>query len=197
MPTNKNKLACICGLCGAGKSVVADTFVEAGYQFVRFGQVTLDICKGKGVSGEAAEKEIREGLREKHGMAAFAILNIPKFDQGLKKGNVVGDGLYSWPEYKVLKEKYGSRFKIIAIWAPPEVRYERISKRVSDANDKDLRHRSFTKEEAKKRDYNEIENIEKGGPIAMADYMILNTGTIEDVIESTKKIIKVLKKIQR
>ena len=45
-------------------------------------------------------------MRKEHGMGAYAILNIPKFDELLKKGNVVGDGLYSWSEYKILKEKY-------------------------------------------------------------------------------------------
>jgi dephospho-CoA kinase len=34
--------------------------------------------------------------------------------------------------------------------------------------------RPLTPDEAKKRDYSEIENIEKGGPIAMADYTIIN-----------------------
>jgi hypothetical protein len=41
-------------------------------------------------------------------MGAYATLNIPKFDELLKNSNVVGDGLYSWTEYKILKEKYGS-----------------------------------------------------------------------------------------
>jgi len=189
-----NKLICICGMCGAGKSVVADEFTAAGYKFIRFGQITLDIAKERGVSGEAAEKEIREGLRREHGMAAFAVLNIPKFDEGLKTGHVIGDGLYSWSEYKVLKEKYGDNFKVIAVWAPPAVRYERISQRVSDASDVNLRHRSFTKEEAQARDYNEIGNIEKGGPIAMADYLLTNINTKEELQAKTKEIIQELNK---
>ena len=193
MKTCKNKLICICGLCGSGKSVVADEFVKAGYGFVRFGQITLDICKERGVSGEMAEKEIREQIRKEHGPAAFAKLNIPKFDKSLEKGNVVGDGLYSWSEYKVLEEKYKDNFKIIAVWAPPELRYKRISKRHSDKNDTKLRNRHFSAKEAKQRDYNEIENIEKGGPIAMADYMLENTDTKEDLINNTRKIIDSLK----
>ena len=188
----KNKLVCICGMCGAGKSVVADEFVKAGYQFIRFGQITLDICKKQGDASEANQKKIREGLRVEHGMAAFAKLNIPKFDEALTKGHVIGDGLYSWSEYKVLKEKYGDKFKIIAIWAPPETRYDRISERKPDANDKDLRKHQFTREEAISRDYAEIGNIEKGGPIAMADYLLTNTGTIDELIAKTQKIIQEL-----
>jgi len=35
-----NKLVCIVGMCGAGKSEVADVFIENGYEYIRFGQIT-------------------------------------------------------------------------------------------------------------------------------------------------------------
>ena len=43
------------------------------------------------------------------------------------------------------------------------------------------------RQEAKARDFAEIENIEKGGPIVMADFTIVNTGTIEELKEKLKK----------
>jgi len=64
---------------------------------------------------------------------------------------------------------------VVAVYAPPKLRYARISKRKVDRNDDSLRNRTFTKQEAESRDYAEIENIEKGGPIAMADYTLVNT----------------------
>ncbi|MFA5134003.1 MAG: AAA family ATPase [Patescibacteria group bacterium] len=185
------KIIAIVGMCGAGKSLLADELVKLGWGFVRFGQITLDIAKERGVSGEAAEKQIREEVRAKHGMGAFATLNIPKFDSILLEKNLVADGLYSWAEYKILKEYYGDRLAVVAVYAPPALRYERISKRFSDKNDTDLRNRNFTKEEALARDWNEIENIEKGGPIAMADYTILNTGEIEEYQKEIKKFISI------
>ncbi len=170
----------IVGMCGAGKSLLADMLVERGWGYVRFGQINLDILKERGwETNEKNEKIIREELRAEHGMAALAKLNIPKFDKVLSEKNLVADGLYSWSEYKILKDYYGDRLTVVAVYAPPTLRYERISSRISGPEDKDLRNRSFTKEDAKKRDYNEIENVEKGGPIAMADYTILNTGSIE------------------
>jgi len=76
---------------------------------------------------------------------------------------------------------------MIAMYAPPKLRYQRISERESDGSDKDLRFRNFTREEARSRDYAEIENMEKGGPIAMADYLIKNVGVeiseIQDEID--------------
>jgi len=52
-----------------------------------------------------------------------------------------------------------------------------------------MRSRPFTTEEAKARDYAEIENIEKGGPIAMADFAIINTGAVAELKENLSKIL--------
>jgi dephospho-CoA kinase len=174
-----NKIVCISGMCGAGKSVVSDFFVKNGFQFVRFGQLTIDEVVKRGLEvNEANERIIREELRAKYGMAAYAILNLPKFDELIKKGDVIADGLYSWEEYKVLREHFGKAMILIAVWAPPELRHERLSNRVMSADDKNFRNRSITKEEAKSRDFAEIEKLNKGGPIAMADFTIVNNKDI-------------------
>lgn len=171
-----SQLICVAGMSGSGKSVVSDFFVEKGFQFVRFGQIVLDkVKKLSPKPSEKIEREIREGLRKKYGMAAMAILNYPKIKKLLKEGDVIADGLYSWAEYKFLKNKFGKRMHLITVYAPPGLRYQRISARVMPKDDKDLRNRPFSKEEARARDFAEIENLDKGGPIAMADYTIVNT----------------------
>ena len=47
--------------------------------------------------------------------------------------------------------------------------------------------------EVDRRDYTEIENIEKGGPIAIADYHILNNGDVsilrQNLLELMDKIL--------
>ena len=53
---------------------------------------------------------------------------------------------------------------------------------------KKLRNRPFTIKEAKARDYAEIENLEKGGPIAMADYTILNPEDLKFLMKQVKVI---------
>jgi dephospho-CoA kinase len=184
-----NKIVCITGLCGAGKSVVSDFFVKNEYQYVRFGQLTLDEVKRRGLEvNEANERVVREEFRAKYGMAAYAILNLPKFDELIKKGNVIADGLYSFEEYKVLKEHFGESVIVIAVWAPPELRYDRISTRISGKNDKDSRNRPFTREEAKSRDYAEIEKLNKGGTIAMAEYTIINHKDLKFLEEQINEI---------
>lgn len=194
MKNNKKIFLAVVGLTGSGKSVAADFFVEKGFSFFRFGQITLDICRKRGVSGEAAEKKVREELRAKHGMGAYAILNIPIIEKLFKENNkVIGDGLYSWTEYKILKEKFGNEMTVLAIYASPQTRYDRLENRAKNyGEDKDLRWRSFTKEEAKARDFAEIENIEKAGPIVMADYTIVNEGSMEEYLSNLDKFYKKL-----
>jgi dephospho-CoA kinase len=185
-----NKIICIVGMPGAGKSMVSDELVKRGFSYLRFGQITLDKVKEESLEvNEVNEKKVREAIRKEYGMGAFATLNIPKIEELLKKSNVVIDGLYSWSEYKILKNKYGDLMYVIAVYAPPKLRYERLGGRAV-ANDEKQRFRSFTKEEAKARDYAEIENLEKGGPIAMADFTIVNTGTIDELKEKINEILK-------
>lgn len=188
-----NKIVFVVGMAGSGKSMVSDELVKKGFAFLRFGQITLDKIKQDGLEvNEANEKKTREGFRKEHGMGAFATLNIPKFDELLKKSNVVGDNLMSWSEYKILKEKYGELMYVIAVYAPAKLRYERLENRAVEKDEKQ-RFRSFTQKEARARDYAEIENIEKAGPIAMGDFTIINTGTIDELRQEVKNILKVIK----
>ncbi len=188
-----NKLICLVGMCGAGKSEVAEHLKsKKKYGFVRFGQITLDRIKEMGKEpSEALERDVREKMREEHGMAAFAILNIPKFDKLLVDDDVIGDGLYSWEEYLVLKEKYGNKMIIIATYAPPKMRYQRLVGRAKrHGEDDDKRYRSFTKKEAISRDKAEIENLHKAGPIVMADYTVENLTSLSSLKKQVDQIYR-------
>lgn len=188
-----HKMICVVGMPGSGKSEVAEYLRKTkklGY--VRFGQVVLDVIIGEGGKPtEEREREIREDLRKEHGMAAIAKLNMPKFDKEIKKNDFIGDSIYSWEEYLVLKDKYGESLVLIAILASPAVRYKRLSGRAQrHGEDKKLRFRSFSEEEAAARDVAEIENLHKAGPISMADYTVINEGTIEKLHEKVDEIFE-------
>jgi dephospho-CoA kinase len=182
-------------MTGSGKSEVSDEILKQGFAYLRFGQITLDKIKELGWEvNENDEKKIRESLRKEHGMGAFATLNIPKIDELLKKSDVVVDGLYSWSEYKILKEKYGDSITVVAVYAPPKLRYSRLANRVANKGDINKRFRPISENDARRRDYAEIENIEKGGPIAMADFTIINTGTIDELKEKVNEILGSIEK---
>ncbi len=174
---------------------MADKCIKEGYEYLRFGQITLDEVKKRGLEpNEENEKPIREEFRKQHGMAAFAILNMPKVDEFLSAGrNVLVDGLYSWSEYKELKNKYGDKLIVIAVYSQPKMRYARLEDRRSKyKDDPKMKYRSFSREEAKARDRVEIENIEKAGPIAMADFTVNNIGSLEKLTKDVNNILKTI-----
>ena len=130
---------------------------------------------------EPNERMVREELRRVHGPAAFAKLLLPEIREKAEKNPVCLDGLYSWSELKVLREAFGEGLTVLAIVTERKKRYERISKREI---------RPLTPVEAQSRDTAEIENMEKGGPIAMADLFLFNDDDIEAFRENTRKIIR-------
>ena len=175
------KVVAIVGMAGAGKSAVAGVFENNGFTRIRFGDVTDEEVRKKGLElDEKNERYVRELLRREHGMAAYARLNLPRIDTALKDSNVVIDGLYSWEEYTFLKDHYGGDMCLVAVWASPKTRYARLTGRLN---------RRLTLEEAANRDTAEIENTNKGGPIAMADFTIINESSLENLVKRTERII--------
>jgi len=179
------KVVSIVGMTGAGKSKVARLFEENGFIRIRFGDLTDDEIKKRGLElNEKNECYIRELLRQQHGMSAYAKLNLPRIDEASKHSDVVIDGLYSWEEYTFLKNYYQEDFYVVAVWASPRTRYARLTSRLN---------RCLTLEEAANRDRAEIENINKGGPIAMADFTIINESSLENLEKEAKRITFELK----
>ncbi len=180
---SEKKVITFVGMPGAGKSTCVESLEERGLPSVYFGGITLDEIKARGLSvNPENEKLVREDIRKKEGMGAYAVRTAPKVKELFKRGSqhVVADGLYSWSEYKIFKEEFGDNAIIIAIAAAREERHERLANRPK---------RPMTDEEVTNREYAEIENIEKGGPIANADYTIVNDGTPEQLIEQLNGVL--------
>lgn len=176
------KIVAIVGMCGSGKSIASRYFEDLGYKNVYFGGVTMEKLKEADLEvNPENEKMMREKLRRELGMGAYAKVLLPRILELSKDYDVVLDGLYSWSELKILEEEFDMR--TIAIVCDKSLRYDRLSKR-------DVR--PFNNEEAKKRDITEIENIEKAGPIAYADYFIYNNGSMEEYYKRLDEIIKLL-----
>lgn len=179
------KVVSIVGMAGSGKSEVARIFERNGFARVRFGDITDEEVRKRGLElNEENERHIRQQLREEHGMSAYAKLSLPRIDALLKSSDVVVDGLYSWEEYTLLKSRYGDNFHVVAVWVSPKTRYDRLVKRPI---------RPLTADEAVSRDIAEIENSNKGGPIAMADFTITNESSLRDLAKETEGVVSVLR----
>lgn len=180
-----NKAVAIVGMCGSGKSVLTEMFENCGWQKVYFGGVTVSQLQKEGLAvNEANERAKREQLRQKYGQAAFAVLLEDEIRAKLQISDTVLDGLYSWSEYKYLREKFGDALVVLAVVADKQTRYGRLENRSV---------RPLSAEQASSRDFAEIENLEKGGPIAAADYYVINNGSKEQLSQQFKQFLAQLR----
>lgn len=180
--TKNNIIVAVVGLCGAGKSEATQVFTDNKFEKVYFGDVTFDEMKRRSLPiTQDNERKIREELRATSDMAIYAKLSEPKIKKFYNQGkNVVVESLYSWSEYKYLKEIYKDKFKLLAIVTDRDLRAERLKTRP---------FRNLTDEQVTIRDYTEIENIEKAGPIAIADHFVLNNSDIDTLKNQVQQYI--------
>jgi dephospho-CoA kinase len=179
------KVIAVVGMAGSGKSVLSEHLRERGIPVVRFGEIVLEEVRRRGLPPTPlAEQEVREDIRRRHGMDAMATLSLPAVRAYLARHPVVAlDGLYSFSEYRTLRREFGDALVVVAVFSPRALRYARLATR---------RERPLTAAEAEARDVREIEVIEKGGPIALADFTLVNDGTPGDLLKQADALLATL-----
>lgn len=173
----EKSIIAIVGMAGSGKSLACEFFKTKGNPVLRFGDETDRGLRAQNLPlTEANERQYRENLRKELGMAAYAIKIEPHLREAFRSGSsfrsgsecIILDGLYSWEEYIYLKAKF-PELKLLGIYARPEIRRRRLLKRPV---------RPLNQTQAKERDFNELKNLNKAEPIALADYLVINEGSI-------------------
>jgi dephospho-CoA kinase len=155
---------------------------EHDWPKIYFGEVTFEEMERLNLEiNEKNERSVREGLRKKFGELYYAKRVAEKILQLDQAPIILLESLYSWPEYLFLKNKFGENLKTIAVYASPKIRYARLKNRK-------VRPLSF--EEARSRDYSQIENLFQAGPIAMADYFLANESSKKELYVKIDRIIK-------
>ena len=178
------KILAIVGMSGSGKSVVIDRLVEKGYPKIYFGGMILKGMERQGILiNEENERKFREEIREKEGKDWVVRQAIAEAHDLIEAGQkrIVMDGVYSYAEYKLLKHEFPGQLTVGAVVVDKNLRYKRVGKRPE---------RPFNLEQIKERDRSEVENLEKGGPIAMADYYLLNNGTIAELHDRLDEVLE-------
>lgn len=178
------KILAVVGMSGSGKSVAVDYLTEKGTPKVYFGGMILKEVERRGLEiNPENEKFVREDVREKFGKD-WVVRQVVDEVRGLISAGqkrIVLDGLYTWTEYKILKHEFPTELSVVAIVLPKSLRHKRVARRPE---------RPLNAAEIQERDRSEIENLEKGGPIAMADYYVLNDGTREEMAEQLAGVLK-------
>ena len=169
------KIIALVGLAGSGKSSAVEYLTEKGFPKIYFGGVIYKAMDEAGIEKTWDNlQQCREEIRRREGKD-FVIKRVIKNIHDLinaGQNKIVLDGLYTWSEYKLLKHEFPGQVVVIAIVTPKYLRYQRMAKRIE---------RPMQPHEVDQRDWSEIENLEKGGPIAIADYFIINDGSLEQL----------------
>lgn len=173
------------GMPGAGKTKATAYLDKKGIPFVRFGELTDEGVREMGLPlNPGNEKIFREKIRRELGMGAYAIKAKSKIEDLLRNHDVIIlDGLYSWEEYTYLKKEFHNLI-LINVYAEPVVRYKRLTERPV---------RPVPIADTRVRDIAELEKLNKGGPIAIADYLIENNS--DDISDLYKKLDNLLSRL--
>lgn len=180
------KILAFVGLSGSGKTTAVTHFTEKGLPKVYFGGVIYEAMAKAGIEkGEENENKFRVDIREKEG-EDFVVKRIIDQVHGLAgagQHRIIADGIYTWDEYKAMKREFPAQITVVAIVAPKNMRYQWLE---------DREDRPQTRQVSVARDSHEIETLQKGGPIAAADYFIVNNGSLENFHEQLDAIVAAL-----
>jgi len=169
------KIIAFVGLAGSGKSSAVEYLTTKGIPKIYFGGIIYKAMEEAGVAVTwESQKRFREEIREKEGKDFVVKRAIKEARNLIDAGQhrIVLDGLYSWSEYKILKHEFPGEMTVVAVVTPKHMRKARMAKRPE---------RPMSSQEIDERDWAEIENLEKGGPIAIADYFIHNDKDVPDL----------------
>lgn len=178
------KIIAFVGLSGSGKSSAVDYLTNKHIPKVYFGGIVLDAMTKAGLEHTPEnEQPFREELREREGKDFVVNRIVAQLHDLVNAGQhrIVADGLYTWTEYKILKREFPGELTTVAIVAPKHLRHHRLTKRPV---------RPLTENEANQRDWAEIENLEKGGPIAIADHYLINNGDLDHFHDQIDTILR-------
>ena len=175
------------GMPGSGKSIIAEVARAMGIEVLSMGDVVREeVSKRKLQPTPENILRIAIELRKVHGLDIIARRIAEKLAK-IEADVVLIDGVRGLYEVKVF-EKYGKCI-ILAIHSSPKTRYERLKKRNRPGDPK-------TWDEFVNRDLTELD-LGIGNVIALADYVVVNEGSIEELKHSVTALFReVLRKYE-
>lgn len=173
------------GMPGSGKSEASNFLKQQGFVVVEMGDVLREEAKKRygTVSSETLQKLMFE-LRKTGGKDVVARLCA----QNIKSQNnsrIIISGIRCIEEVIFFRDFFG-KFSVVAIHAPPKLRFSRLKQRGREDDPQDF-------ESFYRRDIKELE-VGIGTVISLADYMIVNDGTKEELKEKVASLISILEK---
>ncbi len=163
------------GLAGTGKSAVTRYLAERGIPKVSFAAIIKAALDDAGLD-ETVENErmIREKMRLDPSGDMVATKVIEQINTLVESGQhkVILEGLGSWDTYKRLRHEFPGSLTVVALTSRRRIRHRRLAGRSE---------LPLTSKQVDERDYDEIETLNKGGVIAIADYYLFDNGSMEQL----------------
>ena len=175
------------GFPGSGKSEATSVAQAHGFIVVAMGDAVRSYMRERGIElSEQNVGAIANELRARYGMDAIAQMCIPAV-RALSSQKVVIDGLRGVAEADAYRKEFNTNFKLIAVAASPEVRFERVKSRSRPDDtfefpgfeEKDQRELAWGLEEA----------------LSAADCRISNEGSLEQFQSSVADVIERLSSV--
>ncbi len=182
------RLIGLTGTNGAGKGEVALYLKRKGYEIFSLSDLIREELRKRRMT-MTRDDLIKMGnqLREKFGADILARRIMKKI-----KGKAVIDSIRNPEEVKYLKKKKG--FILLAIDAPPRIRYERVKKRGREESVKSFKE--FLKKEAEEmKDFKNGQQLHSC--IKLADIKIINDGSLENLYQKLEELLWNLRESQK
>lgn len=180
------------GTLGAGKDAAAKFFMKNGFSYHSCSDIIRNECKKRGISLDR-DNLIKMGneLREKYGPEILTKMVIERKIASDEKDILVVSIRHPSEVEELRKQK---DFVMIAIDAPIELRYKRITSRQEPTD-----HVSFDKfKEQEEREMAGDENMQQLDKVMeMADYKIINEGTLEQLQYKLEDLLDYLRESKK
>jgi len=171
----------VTGMQGSGKATVKQVAEYMGYSSVVMGDEVREEARRRNLELTPENLgTIMLKLREEEGPVAIAKRCIPKIEKA-KSNIVIVDGIRSLQEVEEFKKHFND-LTLIAVHASPKTRFQRLFHRIRTDAPRDWQ--TFIE-----RDLREL-NVGLGAVIAMADYMIVNEGTKEEMRRKAREVLE-------
>jgi len=172
------KILVTTGMPGAGKEEFLKMCQARGAKVVRMGDVVRAKAKGFGLDpSDASIGTLANEERKRYGMDVWAKRTIPFIGGDL----VVIDGTRGLDEIRAFKNAFGEDLKVVAIHSAQRTRFERLKGRGRPDS-------PTTMEEFEARERRELA-WGLGEVIALADFMVVNEGTIPDLRREVSSLL--------
>jgi len=179
----------ITGTIGAGKGTVVEYLIDKkGFKHFSARAFLIEEIEKRGLENNRDSMVlVANDLREKNSPSFVA---DELFKRALESGdNCVIESLRTSGEIESLKSK--GNFTLLAIDADPKIRYERIIGRSSSTDN--VSFEKFLADEQREMESTDPNKQNLSKCIGMADFVINNNGTLEELNLKLEEILKIIK----